>query len=411
MSSALLSSIYAVHEGTHHRVKDREKAALFHSICTGRSPTRQVLSRTLGLRPSSVSEAVQELVDDGLVAERSMGRRTSADSLRARKQSGRPRLVLARKPDRLQAISLYVDSRELKAVLLNMDEEPVAEESRSVPAKAGNQELFSNVRELLETLARRVRDGTTLVGANLALVGTVNPGALAWVSTARWPRLVNLDLSAMQEEVGFPVVLRRTNDVELEYQLQSASRSFGQCALLLHWGFGIGSAVSFRGETLGSSLGRFGEIGHVRLDRGSTTPCLCGSRGCLETTAALWALLPALTRRLTTLPVDEPGLAPLLADSRVLALPEIRHAFVSVRDALLVLYQVFHPDTIFLSGPFTENPAIFLGIEERFRRALPAYARGAVSVVPVPAGNPGCRRGGANPLFRQALRRILRRSP
>jgi transcriptional regulator of PTS gene len=344
---------------------------------------------------------VHELVDDGLVAER---------SLRARKQSGRPRLVLAPKPDRLQAISLYVDSRELKAVLLNMDEEPIAEESRTVPARAGNRELFSAIRELLERLPERMQRGSTLVGASLALVGTVNPRTLVWVGAARWPRLGNLDLSTLEKQVGFPVMLRRTNDAELEYQLQSASRVLGQCALLLHWGFGIGSAVSFRGETLTSSLGRFGEIGHVRLDPGNSAPCLCGSRGCLETTAALWALLPALKRRLTTLPVDEPGLAPLLADSRILDLPEIRHALVSVRDALLMLYQIFHPDTVLLSGPFTENTAIFHRIADGFRRSLPAYACGAVSVCPVPAGMPGCRRGGANPLFRQALGRILRRS-
>jgi predicted NBD/HSP70 family sugar kinase len=401
VSSALLSSIDSVHEGARHRVKDQEKAALFHAICTGRSLTRQLLSVRLGIRPSSVSEAIQELVDDDLVAER---------SLRAAKQSGRPRLVLTPKPDRLQAISLYVDSRELKAVLLNMDEEPIAEESRTIPARAGNPELFSAFRELLERLAERTQGGSTMVGAGLALVGTINPRSRVWVSAARWPRLDDLDLSTLSDQVGFPVMLRRTNDAELEYQLQSSSRPLGQCALLLHWGFGIGTAVSFRGETLTSSQGRFGEIGHVRLDPGNAQRCLCGSRGCLETTAALWALMPALKRRLTTLPMDESGLAPLLASPRILNLPEIRRAFVSVRDALLVLYQVFHPDTVLLSGPFTENPAIFDRVADGFRRSLPAYASGAVRIVPVPAGNPGCRRGGANPLFRQALGRILRRS-
>jgi predicted NBD/HSP70 family sugar kinase len=401
MSSALLASIDTVHEGVRHRVKDQEKAALFHAICTGRSLTRQLLSRRLGIRPSSVSEAVQELVDEGLVAER---------SLRAAKHSGRPRLVLTPRPDRLQAISIYVDARELKAVLLNMNGQPMAEEIRTIPARAGNREFHSALCELLEQLPERMQRGSTMVGASIALVGTVNPHTRVWVSAARWPRLASLDLSTLEDLVGFPVMLRRTNDAELEYQLQSSSRSLGECALLLHWGFGIGSAVSLRGEILASSRERFGEIGHVRLDPGSSRRCLCGSRGCLETTAALWALLPALKRRLTELPVDEPGLARLLADSRVQDLPEIRRALVSVRDALLVLYQVFHPDTVLLSGPFTENPAIFHRIADSFHRSLPAYATGAVRVFPVPAGNPGCRRGAANPLFRLALGRILRRS-
>jgi transcriptional regulator of PTS gene len=117
-----------------------------------------------------------------------------------------------------------------------------------------------------------------------------------------------------------------------------------------------------------------------------------------------------LKARLGTVPEDEKELAPLLGDAGLLRVPEIRTALRAVQDALLVLSMMFYPDRIILSGPFTENPPVFRRLTEGLRRALPEYARDASSFAVIPGGMPGCRRGGASPLFRATLARALRRS-
>ena len=198
--------------------------------------------------------------------------------------------------------------------------------------------------------------------------------------------------------------------MELEYQLECDGLAKNRNALLLHWGFGIGSAVSFHGRLLTSSIGRSGEIGHVRLDPRRRRRCLCGSRGCLETVASLWALLPIIRKQVGELPTIEQELAPLLADSRVRTLPEVREAFVAIQDALVVLFKIFYPDLVFLSGPFVSEMTAFTQVSEGFRKMLPRYAQEAVTIRSVPLGMPGCRRGGANPIFRSALGQTLRRS-
>jgi transcriptional regulator of PTS gene len=408
MSSPLLSSIDRVHEGAPHRVKDEEKALLFRQICAGRSPTRQGLARRLDIRPSSVSEAVQELVDDGLVIETQAAvKRNAARS--GRGKSGRPQLTLAPRADRFVAISVYVDSRELKAVLVTMQEEVLAEEVRVLPPGAANREVKAALLDLLKRLPARVPSGCELVGAGLSLVGKVNALTRTWVGAARWPRLKNLDLGAVESRLDFPLLIRRTNESELEYFLDCTPAARRGTALLLHWGFGIGSAVAFRGGLLTSSLGWFGEIGHTPVCPGSDAPCLCGSRGCLETVAALWSMMPVLTAALGELPEDEKKLAPLLGDPRLLRLPRFKQALTAMQGALLALSMVFYPDWILLSGPFTENPGVFRRFADGFRGLLPAHAQGAMSLSTIPVGMPGCRRGGANPLFRAALARALRR--
>jgi predicted NBD/HSP70 family sugar kinase len=400
MTSPLLSSIDRVHEGGSHRVKDREKALLYREIAVGKTPTRLALARRLSIRPSSVSEAVQELVDDGLVKE------TNAP-LNGR--LGRPQVILVARPDRYVAISAYIDSRELKAVLVTLREEVIAEEVHVLPPETGNREMTAAICDLLTRLRAGVPAGSELVGAGLSLIGTVDSHIRTWMAAARWPRLHDLDLSSVEERVGIPLSIRRTNEAELEYFLACNPRARSTSSLLFHWGFGIGAAVAFRGTLLTSSLGRFGEIGHTRCSSAADTPCLCGARGCLETVAALWALIPVLRARLGEVPEDEKELAPLLGDVGLLRVPEIRTALGAVQDALVVLSMIFYPDRIILSGPFTESPLVFRKLTEGLRRALPEYARGASSFAVIPGGMPGCRRGGANPLFRETLGRALRR--
>ena len=339
----------------------------------------------------------------------------TAWSKRLRRGSGKNRDARASSSaphaDRFVAISLYTESRELKAVLVNPSGIVLAEEVRIVRPEARNTEISKAILDSLLGFPPRVPQGSQLIGASLSLVGTVNAQTRTWVTAARWPGLKDLDLSGLERRLGLPVILRRTNDTELEYVLECSPRYTRASVLLFHWGFGIGSAMSYRGTLLASSIGRFGEIGHTRIGPASEARCICGSKGCLETEAALWALLPRLRRRLGDLPEDEKELTPLLGSSKLLALPEVERALHAVQSALLTLYRIFSPDAIMLSGPFPENKAVFRRLAHDFNRSLPSYARGAVTLSVIPGGLRGCRLGGANPLFHDAFGRALKRRP
>jgi transcriptional regulator of PTS gene len=401
VTSPLLASIDGVHGGTRHRVKDSEKALLYREICVNRRPTRLGLARKLDIRPSSVSEAVQELLDDGLVLER--------NGPGPRGRTGRPELVLAPRHDRFVAISVYVDSRELKGVLVTTAEDVLAEDVRALPQAAGNRELSAALLDLLRKLRDRAPEGAQVAGAGISLPGTVNSRTKTWVRVARWPKLQDLGFAGLEAKLGLSIVLRRMNEAELSYFLDCTPPARTGTTLLVHWGFGVGAAAAFRGELLTSSVGRFGEIGHARIGADPQARCLCGLRGCLETTAALWSLLPAFASAVGALPEDERKLAPFLGDPRLLRLPELGRALDAVQEALVLLSMIFFPDTVLLTGPFTENPALFRRLRAGYRARLPRYARDSVSVQAIPGGMPGCRRGGANPVFRQALARALRR--
>ena len=120
----MIGHLAAIHEGTRHRIKDAEKAAVYERVCTNPDASRKSIALRCGLRPNTVSSAVQELIDDHLVRE------GPQRAQRAPGRSGRPELSLQAEHDRLTALSLSVRSRELEGVLTNLGDRVLAEFAR-----------------------------------------------------------------------------------------------------------------------------------------------------------------------------------------------------------------------------------------------------------------------------------------
>jgi predicted NBD/HSP70 family sugar kinase len=310
---------------------------------------------------------------------------------------------------RFTAVSLCVESRELHAALVDLAGTVIASDARPLPALADNRHIAQGLAALIGNLAERAPPASRVVGAGLSLVGTVDPSGPTWISAARWPRLRSLDLRPLAARLGMPIRAGRTLDTALALALEGDATAADRTVALLHWGFGIGTAIAYRGTLLGSTLGRFGEIGHLRAASGGARRCTCGARGCLETEAALWALLPRLRRRIGSLPDDEQQLASALAEPGVAALPEVRSAVHAMLEGLVTLHRLFYPDTVLLVGPLAENPSVFRRLCDGFAAGLPDYAAGATTVRALPGGLAACRTRSAGPLLREALRRGLRR--
>jgi predicted NBD/HSP70 family sugar kinase len=394
----MLKDIASIHEGGRHRIKDREKAAIYEQIYRQKAGTRKLIAATTGLRPTTVSRAVQELAEDGLI-----------DAVRedAPRRAGRPEMLLQPRLDRYTALVIQGVSRKLMGVLVNLGYETLAEAETRLETEAGNTELLAALTGLATDLAGENPPGGELLGLGLCLPGTVSGHAQRWISAARWPRLDRLSLKTLAESAGTRLSIQRALDAELEYLLASRPACREGNTLLFHWGYGIGSAYAHHGRVLRSALGRFGEIGHVRLAGTGEAPCFCGASGCLETVAALWALLPELRRRHPDTPEDEDLFAAWLENRRPSDLPVLLQAARAVLQALQILYQVLYPDRILLYGPFFENDVILDTLTKRFESGLPAYARGSVTLERTASGARGTVVGSSYRFFRAALKESL----
>ena len=394
----MLFSIDTIHEGDTYRIKDKEKALVFQKLCVSNNNTRKMIAENLELRPITVSKIIKELIEDGLVLE--------GDS-KERSSKGRPEVQLAPNYCRFLAISIYIISREIKGTLVNLNGEILELQSVIIPKEAGNLAIINSIQNILEYLVKKLPGKSQLIGVGTSLPGTVNGEKGKWISSARWPKLSNINLTNLIKELNVPLYLSRSLDPELEYLLLNNERYRKGGTLLFHWGYGIGSAFALDGKVLKSSLGRFGEVGHWQVKINSNKQCRCGSIGCLEAEAALWAILPEIRNVYPDAPEDEPEFNMFIQNNDIENLEIIKKALGYVAMSLANLYKVFYPDRILLLGPFVNDSTIYHALEKEFLEKIPEYACSSVDL-DIIAGSQGAVSGSVYHLFRDALRPLLR---
>jgi predicted NBD/HSP70 family sugar kinase len=394
----MLSDIASIHAGTRYRVKDSEKARIYEEICTKPGSSRKSIAKTFSLRPTTVSFVVQELINDRLVRE---------GSIRSPGKPGRPELALLANLDRCLVISIYVQSRQLRGVLVNMGDRILAEKTRLIEEQTDGAAFLDTCISIVEYLSGRIPGGSELLGVALSLVGAVNPRTKLWSFAARWPRIRALDFHRLERRVKLPVLLSRIHESELQYLIEKRKNYKRYSIVLFHWGFGIAIAYSHMGRLLRSSTGEFGEIGHTIIDPASRKRCQCGRFGCLETEAALWALLPEIRSTGSEINGHEEQFFKLLRQPEVAQLPAVSRALHFVTLGVVNVHRLLSPDLILFVGPFTENESIFQRLKRGFAESLFDSERGHVRLEIVRGGFSGCSYGSSYPFFRARLKELL----
>lgn len=375
-----------------------ERARLLRAVAEGRAASRKEMSDLFGIRSSTVSELVGDLVAAGLLAEtpvRSGGR-------------GRPAQLLVANPNRLAAVVFRIASQSVQAAIVNLAGQAVAAERADVPVGCDNQQMAETFQELAGRLQGLVPRHADLAGLSFSLSGVVDAASQRWLFSSRWPRLRSLDIGEAVRATNLPVAVARNLDVELRARLaRSEDRAGG--TLLLHWGYGIGASFAIDGIPINGGEGRFGEIGHCRVSAAAAAPCRCGRTGCLETLASLWALQPVLAERWPMLDIDETALARQVGAIDLLSLPAMDRAVDQVVVALANLCRILFPRRVVISGPFVANPQVWAEFHRRFQ------AEGLLTAVASPDLQADQRsselelEGAAAPLLSAAMARLLSR--
>jgi len=394
----MLSNIENIHRISKYRIKDREKASIFQYICSQPSPTRKKAAADLKIRPTTVSKSVQELIQATLIYE---------GEVKNPGKQGRPEICLHPNLDRYTTIAIYVVSLEIKGALINLGEDILAEKTITLTAGADNRVLTREISSLIHHLDSRKPAASEILGTGVSLPGTVNLPTRTWISSARWPSLRNLSFETIEERSGHKLSVYRFLDTELEFLLIKNPDYRQGGTILFHWGYGIGSAYANMGRVLRSTLGRFGEIGHWKVDDPFPRKCTCGLTGCLETKAALWALLPEIRKTYPDTPEDENEFCDFFQESSLEQLPLMEKAIESIILALTNLYKIFFPDRILIISPFTHCKSILTRLEKGLLNNIPDFARETVSVVNLNQGFQGEIYGSTYSLFHNTLRNAL----
>jgi transcriptional regulator of PTS gene len=225
--------------------------------------------------------------------------------------------------------------------------------------------------------------------------------------SSRWPRLKNLELEFLLPTSRMEILTQRTLDSELNYMLLRNPEYRSGGTVMIHWGYGIGASYSRDGRVLRSGLGTFGEIGHLPMAVERDIPCQCGSRGCLETVAALWKLLPAIRAKFSDVEEDETALGELLSTERPADVPGVEEAVTYMARALATIYTVLYPDRVVIYGPFTQNKYLVKDLTDQARNLLQPFSRTRFRLDVRSVGPDSAAIGCTAPLFYRRMREEL----
>jgi predicted NBD/HSP70 family sugar kinase len=314
--------------------------------------SRAEQARYARVAPSTISAVVQDLVADGVIVG------SNGPPAAHRAQPGRPGLRLTLNPGAGAVAGLEVGFDFVRVLLCDLAHHVIGSAECALPDGHTSAAGLPAARRLIEqTLAAAGLTHSTLIGAGVSLPGPVrhHPDAVQPSPILPgWPGVTGDDFEAA---LGVPVSIDNdANLAALGEHVWGAGQGCDDCVTIkFHVGIGCGLFVN---GTLVRGTGGAGEIGHTCVDERGPL-CRCGKRGCLDTYAAIPAMLDALRPQHRALTL--PGLMTLLADRDPGAIRVVSDAAGLVGQHLAAACNLLAPQRVVLVGAMAAAGDLVLG--------------------------------------------------
>ena len=314
--------------------------------------TRAGIARATGLTAATASSLVAELIESRLIVEGEQAASTGGKRATTLSVDAGHHLILV----------LVVQPLHAHIALVALD-------GTEVDVRRVNYTVDSRDRVLDAAVSAVAAEfGGRLLAAGVQLPGTTDGRSVLESVQLKWE---DVPLAERFERLlGAPVLL--INDVDAEAIAEAGmEESPSGYRLFLHLGGGVGAAVTLNGELAPGPRDRAGEIGHVQGVFGEAArACRCGQRGCLESAAALGAMLGDEFSDA----MDAAEIRALAADADEEHLDEGARALAR---AVKLISALLDPTEVVIGGPATELGPRFL---DRVRHETEYPARGTTQV-------------------------------
>lgn len=299
---------------------------------------RADLSRLSGLRPSTVSKIVEQLVEEKWVQEGAV----------IRAPRGRPSTMLAVNN---AMVTFAVDLRPDRAILAVLDLSGRFLSRETIPAS-------SDPTRTVRQLGRRMRalrgeySNRSFEGVGVSIPGRVHPVSqqVLLAPNLHWN---GLDLKrTLEHESGLQVEIDNDANVCLVSELWNGRLQGYKNVVLIAVAEGVGSAILAGGHMQSGTNGLAGEFGHVSVDPNGPM-CQCGQKGCWEMVASSRAALRMFNQTGTRKVENIYELLSLADDGDASALAAITAQARALGAGLRMITAALSPELILIVGDIT----------------------------------------------------------
>lgn len=381
--------------GSKHLIREINQAIVLNAVRAHGALSRTDIAQVTHLGLPTISAITAELIDVGLLYERSTGVSTG----------GRKPVLLALNAQAGHVVGAKIT--EEAAILVLTDLEATVVARRDVPLDAPEPEaLVATLAEAVQALAPAAGGGPIL-GMGVGMAGVIDRGR-ALVRHATYFGWRDLPFgSLLERRLELPVVI--DNDVNA---LTAAEQWFGAGRsaanfVVISLGRGVGMGMVLDGRLYRGAGGGAGEFGHMVVVPGGPR-CACGKQGCLEALVGDPALVERASAALGAPVTIQEAIAGAHAGNTLLQ-SIFADAGRTLGMAAANAVNLLNPGLIVVGGEGTRAGALLM---EPFAAALREHCfdglYGDVTIVTEPWGDEAWARGAASLLLGELFEPALR---
>ncbi|MCZ2126567.1 MAG: ROK family transcriptional regulator [Anaerolineales bacterium] len=268
-------------KATHQLTKQHNRDLVLRTIFANESISRAEVARVTNLTRTTVSDLVNDLLEEGLVKEVGRG-----ESL-----GGKSPILLSVVADSRYLIGLNLAQDKFVGAILNLRGE-IVETAEAFARDEDGADALDLVYQIIDQLIKkRIKP---IVGIGVGAPGLVNTreGVVVNAVNLDWR---DLPLGQMLEKkYKIPVsILNDSQATAIGEFVYGGNHALDENLIVVNVKHGIGSGILINGQLFQGDGGGAGEIGHVVVQENGEL-CRCGKHGCLETVSSARAVLRQL---------------------------------------------------------------------------------------------------------------------
>ncbi|PFG39152.1 putative NBD/HSP70 family sugar kinase [Georgenia soli] len=337
--------------------------SLFQLLRDGSPRTRAELAAVTGLARSTISARVDDLLASSLVT----------PTGEAASTGGRPPATFAFNPGARIVVAVDLGVSHARVAVTDLASHVLAEETFDRSIADGPVAVLGAVTKTAVRLVEKVgRPLTDLAGVGIGLPGPVEYETGRPTSPPVMPGWDRFDVPGHLRET-FPVPILVDNDVNIMAlgEHEAVYRDV-EDMILVKIASGIGAGIISDGQLQRGAQGAAGDLGHIAVPDGNSTPCTCGNVGCLEAVASGPAVAGRLREEGYTVETNS-QLVELVRSGDRGAVQAVRQAGRDIGSVLAGCVNMLNPSVIVIGGVVAAvGEHLLAGIRESvYSRSLP----------------------------------------
>jgi predicted NBD/HSP70 family sugar kinase len=268
-------------KGNQSFLRSRNTAKILQALRQNDSFSRIDLAEQTNLDKKTVLNIVNDLLGKGMV-------RVTA---RLADGAGRPKDILGINGDYARYAGIDLGGTHLSGVVVNYAGEQIASHDVEVHNGMEPDTLIKLCVYLMDKLLKKANlMEYGLGGIGISFPGFVVSSPAGNVTSEDLPKWQNIPIRKIfQDRYKLPIYVDDCSRLMALAELWFGKGRDCDNFIVADLGFGIGCGIVIDRQIFRGSNDKSGEIGHTLVDMNGP-PCTCGSRGCIESFAAGWAL-------------------------------------------------------------------------------------------------------------------------